>query len=403
MGAQLPLGEPWPDAGFPAVPEANPPTLHAYVHIPFCEVRCGYCDFNTYTAAELGEVRREDFHRALAAEIVWSATQMQSAGFVPRQFDTVFFGGGTPTLFSPQQLDHLLKQLRNEFGLNQQAEITVEANPDTLSQSYLEQLRDVGVNRLSIGVQSFDATVLRVLDRTHDATRVADIIHAAKAADFEVSIDLIYGSPGETLESWRRTLSAALQCEPDHISAYSLIVEAGTAMERKIRRGQLANIDEDLQADMHQLAAETLDQHGYRWYEISNWTRSSESQHNLAYWKSNDWWGYGPGAHSHISGVRWWNHRHPLSYVQQLSGGKPAAGFERLTTRDRLEERLLLGLRTRYGAELEVFAQLGIGDTLLAQLADEGKVFISEDRVTVSPASRMITDGLALQLLSSIG
>jgi putative oxygen-independent coproporphyrinogen III oxidase len=399
--SQLPQGEPWPESGFVATPESTHSTLHAYVHVPFCEVRCGYCDFNTYTASELGAVTRSDFDGALVTEIQWSAHQLVQAGFRARPMQTVFFGGGTPTLFTPEQFARIVGQLSDSFGIAAGAEITVEANPDTLSADYLRELRGVGVNRLSIGVQSFDEGVLKVLDRTHDAARVPEVVAMAKAAGLSTSIDLIYGSPGESLDSWRKTLDAALGLEVDHLSAYSLIVEPGTALERRIRRGELAATDDDLHADMYELLTEQTDRAGFECYEISNFSRTGKSEHNLAYWRSMDWWGYGPGAHSHVAGSRWWNTKHPSAYLQRLETGSPAQGFERLSERARLEERVLLELRTSLGVPLDVLNRLGVPEAEIQRVVTAGRAQLNNSQLRLTTAGRLLADGISLQLLSA--
>ena len=401
MAGPLPIGEPWPGDRLPVSPSkiSLNNTLHAYLHIPFCEVRCGYCDFNTYTAVELGAVSRSDFDNALTAEIDYAARLMSSAP--KRELTTVFFGGGTPTLFSAEQFDRLIMKLDENFGIATGAEITVEANPDTLSAEYLEQLAAVGVTRVSMGVQSFDRDVLAVLDRSHDPEGVAPAVEWAKAAGLQVSIDLIYGSPGETLASWRTTLEQALALESDHLSAYALIVEQGTALERRIRRGDLAGVDDDLQADMYELLTDLTGAAGMTWYEISNWSRTSESIHNLAYWRSQDWWGFGPGAHSHLAGVRWWNHKHPTRYLAALNVGSPAAGLERLTQAQRLDEQIMLGLRTRYGVAEVLLTNRGVDSTLIEQLVSEGQLERTDGSLRATVAGRLRADGIALDLISS--
>ena len=401
MPSQLPAGEPWPQSGFVANPEPSDATLHAYVHIPFCEVRCGYCDFNTYTASELGAVTRSDFDGALVTEIQWSAEQLVQAGFRPRPMQTVFFGGGTPTLFTPKQFSAIIGQLSDSFGIAAGAEITVEANPDTLSAAYLSELRKVGVNRISIGVQSFDEAVLKVLDRTHDATRVPEVVAMAKAAGLNTSVDLIYGSPGESLDSWAKTLDAALGLEVDHLSAYSLIVEPGTALERRIRRGELGATDDDLHADMYELLTEKTEAAGFECYEISNFARTEKSEHNLAYWRSMDWWGYGPGAHSHVAGSRWWNTKHPSAYLNKLEQGSPAKGFERLSARARLEERVLLELRTSLGLPVSVLEQLGVPQSEIQLVVESGRAQLHSGRIVLTPGGRLMADGISLQLLTA--
>jgi len=401
VAGPLPLGEPWPGDRLPVSPSevSASNTLHAYLHIPFCEVRCGYCDFNTYTAAELGAVKRSDFDGALVAEIDYAARLLEEAP--KRELTTVFFGGGTPTLFSAEQFERLINRLTERFGIAAGAEITVEANPDTLSAEYLERLAAVGVTRVSMGVQSFDREVLAVLDRSHDPAGVAPAVDWAKAAGLQISIDLIYGTPGETLASWRTTLEQALALAPDHLSAYALIVEQGTALERRIRRGELAQVDDDLQADMYELLTDLTQTAGLNWYEISNWSKTSESVHNLAYWRSQDWWGFGPGAHSHLAGVRWWNHKHPTRYLAALNFGSPAAGLERLSETQRLEEQIMLGLRTRYGVAESHLADRGVDRALVERLVSDGHLERMGNSLRVTVAGRLRADGIALDLISS--
>ena len=350
----LPEGEPAPADG--ALPESSRAGLAgrqfgAYVHIPFCAVRCGYCDFNTYTASELRGVTHDSYPDALAHEIALARRVLDDAGHA-EPLSTVFFGGGTPTLLPAAALVGVLDRLRDAFGIVEGAEVTVEANPDTVDSAALQRLRDGGVTRASIGMQSAVPHVLAALDRTHDPARVPEAVAAAKSAGLETSVDLIHGAPGESLDDWRRSLEAAIALEPDHISAYALIVEPGTALARRIRRGEVPEVDDDLQADMYELADELLAAAGYEWYELSNWSRGGAhpSRHNLAYWHDTDWWGFGPGAHSHVNGTRFWNAKHPAAYAARLARGEsPAQGRERLDARQRDAERVLLRTRLREG------------------------------------------------------
>lgn len=350
MGAALPLGEPVPRDGSLADAVIDPATpLSAYVHIPFCRVRCGYCDFNTYTAEELRGSRREDYAGTLLREI-----DLASAVLGPhrRPFSTVFFGGGTPTLLPVRDLSVILSALRDRFGCEPDAEITVEANPDTVTPEVAADLARAGVTRLSIGMQSAVPEVLATLDRTHRPENVETAVRAARESGLEVSVDLIYGAPGETLAQWQRSVEAALALNTDHISAYSLIVEEGTALERRIRRGEIAAPDDDEQAAMYEYADAAFAAAGYGWYEVSNWARDAEarSRHNLAYWRGYDWWGFGPGAHSHVGGVRFWNVRHPAAYAQRLEAGEsPGAGRELPDETARMLERVMLRVRTVEG------------------------------------------------------
>ena len=246
----------------------------------------------------------------------------------------------------------MLDGVRDAFGLVDGAEITVEANPDTVTDAVAAELAAAGVTRFSIGMQSAVPHVLAALDRTHSPANVATAVAAARGAGLAVSVDLIYGAPGESLEDWTASLEAALALGSDHISAYALIIEDGTKLARQIRRGEVPAPDDDLQADMYEAADRMLSAAGFEWYEVSNWARTpaQRSRHNLAYWRGSDWWGFGPGAHSHVGGTRWWNVKHPSAYAQRLAAGEsPAAGRERPDAAARLLERVLLESRIREG------------------------------------------------------
>ncbi len=357
MAGALPTGEAVPLSG--ALPEGttiDPGTdFGVYLHVPFCRVRCGYCDFNTYTASELRGARQDAYAETLLREVELSVPVLSAAGAV-RPAQTVFFGGGTPTLLPPGDLGRMLDGVRTAFALAPGAEVTVEANPDTVTDAAAAELAASGVTRLSIGMQSAVPHVLAALDRTHEPANVAQAVAAARRAGLDVSVDLIYGTPGESLADWRTSLEAALALQPDHVSAYALIVEDGTALARRIRRGELAAPDDDLQADMYELADGLLGGAGYDWYEVSNWARGEahRSRHNLGYWQGADWWGYGPGAHSHVAGVRWWNVKHPAAYAQRLADGStPAAARERPDARARTLENVLLRSRIREGIAVD--------------------------------------------------
>ena len=327
-------------------------SLGVYLHVPFCAVRCGYCDFNTYTAQELRGVSQASYPQHAMAEIELAKRVMDDAGMGHRALSTVFFGGGTPTLLGPGPLVELLHKTIDTFTLAEGAEVSVEANPDSVTADDLMALARGGFTRVSLGVQSANSHVLSVLDRTHDPARVPEAVQAARDAGLQVSLDLIYGSPGETLTMWEDTLGYALELEPDHLSAYALIVEPGTALARRISRGELEAPLDDVHADMYLTTEEVLTHAGFSWYEISNWARGEqcESRHNRTYWDSGDWWGIGPGAHSHLGGVRWWNVKHPAAYATRLLGQhSPALGREVLSDTDRSLERILLGIRMREG------------------------------------------------------
>ncbi|WP_226532993.1 radical SAM family heme chaperone HemW [Microbacterium paraoxydans] len=357
MAGPLPLGDPAPtDGHLPSdlVIEPGVP-FSVYLHIPFCTVRCGYCDFNTYTSTELRGAKQEDYASTLISEIALARRVLTDAGTV-RPMDTVFFGGGTPTLLPAGDLARMLDAATGAFGLADGAEVTVEANPDTVTPAVARTLADAGVTRMSVGMQSAVPHVLAALDRTHRPENVRTAVAAAKDAGLAVSVDLIYGAPGESLADWEASLDAALALEPDHISAYALIIEDGTKLARQIRRGEVPRPDDDLQADMYELADARLAGGGFEWYEVSNWARTPErrSRHNLAYWRGSDWWGFGPGAHSHVAGLRWWNVKHPAAYAQRLAASEsPAAGTERPDAESRTLERILLLSRIREGVAVD--------------------------------------------------
>ena len=373
-----------------------------YIHVPFCAVRCGYCDFNTYTAAELEGISRSSYPAAALQEMDFAASVLEASGVPPRSLSTVFFGGGTPTLLGPDPLVRMLEHASETFGLTSQAEVTVEANPDSVSAEDLLQLASGGVTRVSFGVQSSDPGVLATLDRTHNPAQVPQVVTWAKEAGMKVSLDLIYGTPGESLASWESTLESALALEPDHLSAYALIVEAGTALAGRIKRGEIPPPDDDLHADMYVLADGALEAAGYHWYEISNWASGPEnySRHNVAYWNSEDWWGIGPGAHSHIQGVRWWNVKHPSAYSARMSEGVSPAHSREILDQDAMAmERVLLQIRTRQGvAQADIPADRRV---LLAEWVSRGFLdgaALLEGRVIPTREGRLRADFLAREL-----
>ena len=410
MAGPLPIGDPAPaDGSLPAQAAigASERTMHAYVHIPFCKVRCGYCDFNTYTASELEGAKQSDYTDILIAEIKLSAQVIANAGLPKRKLSTVFFGGGTPTLLPASDLVKILAALRDAFEIAPGAEVTTEANPDTVNAEYLRELRDGGFNRVSFGMQSAVPSVLATLERTHNPANVSVGVAAAKEIGLRTSVDLIYGAPGETLDEWRESVISAIEMQPEHISAYALIVEDGTKLARQIKSGLLEEPDEDLQANQYELADLLFAEAGFDWYEVSNWSRGEQnaSAHNISYWASQDWWGYGPGAHSHFGGVRWWNVKHPIAYASKLAdGNSPAAGRETLSDRTRLEERILLEIRIREGLEIDLAKQVN---------AEASKLiagFIADDLVDAKAAiggvlkltlkGRLLADSLVRQLLA---
>jgi oxygen-independent coproporphyrinogen-3 oxidase len=381
--------------------------MHAYVHIPFCKVRCGYCDFNTYTASELDGAKQSDYTDILIAEIKLSAQVIADAGLPKRKLSTVFFGGGTPTLLPAADLVNILAALRDAFDIAPGAEVTTEANPDTVNAEYLRELRNGGFNRVSFGMQSAVPSVLATLERTHNPANVAVGVAAAKELGLRTSVDLIYGAPGETLDEWHESVNAAIQMQPDHISAYALIVEDGTKLARQIKSGQLEEPDEDLQADKYELADQLFAEAGFDWYEVSNWSHGEQnaSAHNISYWASQDWWGYGPGAHSHFGGVRWWNVKHPTAYAGKLAeGNSPAAGRETLSDRTRLEERILLEIRIREGLKVDLAKQVNaeasklIAGFIADELVDAKAAIGGVLKLTLK--GRLLADSLVRQLLA---
>lgn len=358
MPSAPPDGEPVPRDG--ALPAAARAALGArpfgvYVHVPFCVTRCGYCDFNTYTATELGDGASRDTYADLAIAEIQQARRVLGD---PPEATTVFVGGGTPTLLRAADLGRVVAAIDDAFGLAPGAEITTEANPESVDPAYLAELRAAGFTRVSFGMQSASPDVLRVLDRRHTPGRPQSCVAWARAAGFaHVNLDLIYGTPGETDADWRATLDSAVEAGPDHVSAYSLIVEDGTRLAARVRHGELPMTDDDVLADRYVMADEALTAAGMRWYEVSNWASGEAARcaHNLLYWTGGDWWGVGPGAHSHVGGVRWWNVRHPAAYARRLAeGASPGQGRELLTDADRHLERVMLELRLASGLPLGV-------------------------------------------------
>ena len=373
MPGTLPEGETVPDDGSlpcDTTQGSGDTPFGVYVHVPFCRTRCGYCDFNTYTATELG-ARAGQNHASQAAYPELVAREVDLAAKVlpgpAAPASTIFFGGGTPTLLAPERLGGMIRKIAESFGLAEDAEVTVEANPETVGPAELEQLRAQGVTRMSFGMQSAVPHVLRVLDREHQPGRPLDCVRWARAAGFEhVSLDLIYGTPGESDDDWRRSLTAALEAQPDHVSAYALIVEDGTRLAAKVRRGEIAAPDDDAMADRYQIADEMLGAAGFTWYELSNWAKSDKarSRHNLLYWTGGNWWGFGPGAHSHVGGVRWWNVKHPAAYATRLNAGRsPAAARERLTAAEQRMEEIMLRARLAEGLPLSLLTGTALADS----------------------------------------
>ena len=396
MPSALPDGEPVPADG--ALPAAALSGLGArpfglYLHVPFCASRCGYCDFNTYLGAELGGGALQE---AYADTVLRELRLLREVlGDAAPQVDTVFVGGGTPTLLPAGDLVRVLAAVRDELGLAPGAEVTTEANPDSVDERYLATLREGGFTRVSFGMQSAVSSVLRVLERTHMPGRPQQAAKEAFAAGFEqVSLDLIYGTPGETDDDWRASLDAALSAGPTHVSAYALIVEDGTRLGRQVARGQLPAPDDDVLADRYLLAEQALSPLG--WYEVSNW--GEPCRHNLGYWRGGDWWGLGPGAHSHVGGVRWWNVKHPQAYADRLAAGRsPGAGREVLSQEDRRVEQVLLEVRLREGLPLAVLRPDGLAAA--HRFAQQALLELRDDRAVLTLRGRLLADAVVRDLV----
>jgi oxygen-independent coproporphyrinogen-3 oxidase len=369
--------------------------------VPFCITRCGYCDFNTYTAAELGSrpgASRSGYVAGVIAELDLAARVL---GPDAPPVSTIFLGGGTPTLLPPGDLGRVVTAIEQRFGLAADAEVTTESNPESVSAGDLDMLRQAGFNRASFGMQSAVPAVLATLDRVHSPGRPAQVVAEARAAGFsQVSLDLIYGTPGETLADWETSLAAALAMRPDHLSAYALVVEPGTRLAARIRRGELAMTDEDDLADKYLMAEDCLTAVGYTAYEVSNWAASAASRcrHNLGYWRGDHWWGIGPGAHSHVGGVRWWNVKHPEAWAARLeSGASPAYAREVLTTEQRRTERVLLELRLHEGLPLDVLTESE--RSRVPELIDRNLAVLAADRLVLTVQGRLLADGVVRDLL----
>ena len=369
--------------------------LSFYVHIPYCIKRCGYCDFNTYTPNELQdgatlEIVSNDYIDAVLKELDAAPNDV-----VP----TIFFGGGTPSLLPADDLGRVITAIKARNGLTPDCEITLEANPDSVTAEKLSRYIEVGFNRISFGMQSAKPHVLAVLDRTHNPDNVKKAVDMARAAGFgSISVDLIYGTPGESLDDWRDTVTTALSLDIDHISAYALIVESGTKLAAQIKRGDLTMPDDDLMADMYLLVDQLCQAKGLSWYELSNWSKPGhECRHNIAYWENNNWWGLGPGAHSHIDGKRFWNVKHPTAYKQKLFGAEsPIADSEELTPAQIAVESIMLGIRMREGLEIAALSNAQIDR--LANFAESAYVEITDNRVVLTPTGRLIADRIVREI-----
>lgn len=374
-----------------------------YLHVPFCATRCGYCDFNTYTPGQLGSgATQGDYLDAIVAELEMAVVKHPE---LARGADTVFIGGGTPSMLGASGLRRLLDGVRNSFGLADDAEVTTESNPESTSPEFFEGLAEAGFTRVSLGMQSAVPHVLTTLDRTHTPGRPAAAVAEARAAGFEhINLDVIYGTPGESMADLDTTLEAVLATEVDHVSAYSLIVEPGTAMARKVRRGELPMPDDDDLADRYERIDAALSQAGFSWYEVSNWAKpGGQCRHNMLYWRDGNWWGAGPGAHSHLDGTRFYNVKHPARYAATISGGElPIKDSEGLTADDRHTEKIMLGLRLAEGIDANLLGEDELGKA--RRQAEAGMVeFVSVDggqRIQLTNRGRLLADAIIVDILS---
>lgn len=421
MSPQLPDGMRWPQSGAisseNAQPELHRP-LSIYVHVPFCRVRCGYCDFNTYTVGFGPGADRDTYADSVSSEISLAARVLDEAGLGQTPARTVFFGGGTPTMLDTSAHARMLHDLADRIGIAQGAEVTCEANPETVDEQSVKRLADAGVTRLSVGMQSVVPRILHTLDRQHRPERVGQVIEWARAAGLDVSVDIIYGTPGESLDDWATTVQAACDLQPDHISAYALVIEDGTKMAAQVAHGQLPMPDPDDEADKYELLDQMIRSAGYRWYEISNFAREEAdeaglpatelrhaSRHNLAYWRDWNWWGFGPGAHSHIGRARWWNVKHPRAWAGRLrSAQSPAAAGEILDDQTRYLERVLLRVRTSDGIALgDVAAHAGRENASQTchRLRDEGLLdseALERGHIALTLRGRLLADYVTREL-----
>jgi oxygen-independent coproporphyrinogen-3 oxidase len=370
--------------------------LSFYVHIPYCIKRCGYCDFNTYTPNELQdgatlEIVSNDYIDAVLKELDSAPTDR-----VP----TIFFGGGTPSLLPAADLGRVISAIRDRNGLTEDCEITLEANPDSVTPEKMCEYLDAGFNRISFGMQSAVPHVLATLDRTHNPANVAKAVEMARNAGFlSVSVDLIYGTPGESLEDWRRSIESAISLGVDHISAYALIVETGTKLAAQIKRGDISMPNDDLMADMYLLVNQLCNQAGLQWYELSNWSKPGhECRHNIAYWENKNWWGLGPGAHSHIDGKRFWNLKHPTTYKTKLFAGEsPILDSEILTKEQMRDESIMLAIRMREGIDISTLTPTQL--ERIESYRESGHVSMVDKHLQLSPQGRLIADRIVRELV----
>lgn len=427
MSPAQPTGIAWPESGQLSPQLAGAHTdapLSLYVHVPFCSVRCGYCDFNTYTRGFGPGAQPGSYAESILLEAQLARRVLRDAGWQHRVAQTLFIGGGTPSVLAPSELRRIIDGLHDAIGLAPAAEVTVEANPDSIDAAGLQALADAGVTRVSFGMQSAVPAVLQTLERTHAPEKVGAVVAAARDAGMEASLDLIYGTPGESLDDWRRSLDAAVALQPGHVSAYALVIEEGTRMGAQVARGELPMPDPDDEAAKYEVADAVLGDAGYRWYEISNFALPDEaevqaqhdgaaagdtavaatalrraSRHNLAYWRDSDWWGFGPGAHSHLGNYRWWNLKHPRAYADKVAGGlSPAVAGEILDSATRQLERVMLAVRTADGvAASEVPNPQAIPGLIADELID-GKAALA-GRILLTLRGRLLADTVTSHLM----
>lgn len=378
--------------------------LAFYIHIPYCVKRCGYCDFNTYTPSELKITEglaqiSNSYIDLLLMETKAAKVQVGQSANVP----SIFFGGGTPSLMQPDDIGRVISTIKSEFTLLPNAEITMECNPDTVTKESLAAFRAIGVNRVSFGMQSAVKHVLATLDRTHNPENLLQVTTWAQEVGFsEISVDLIYGTPGESLADWQTSIDAALALPITHISAYALIVEEGTKLAAQIKRGEVAQVDDDLTAEKYLVADKAFTAAGFEWYELSNWAKSgSLSKHNLAYWLGDNWWGAGPGAHSHLNGKRFWNVKHPNLYKERvLANQSPVADSEVLEELQIESERLMLSLRLPSGVDKQSLNEQQLAE--LSSYVESGhldQANWNQGRATLTLDGRLIADRILRQIL----
>ena len=378
--------------------------LAFYFHIPYCVKRCGYCDFNTYTPAELKistglEQISNSYIDLLLQEIDSVREQIVGEIKVP----SIFFGGGTPSLMQPNDIGRVIAKIKNEFDLLSNSEITLECNPDTVTKDSLENFKKVGINRVSFGMQSAVPHVLATLDRTHKPENLAQATTwANKVGISEISVDLIYGTPGESITDWQTSIDSALALPITHISAYALIIEEGTKLAAQIKRGEVPEVDDDLVADKYLIADKAFKEAGFEWYELSNWSKpGSESKHNMAYWNGDNWWGAGPGAHSHLNGKRFWNVKHPNLYKERIQNKQSAVADSEVLKKDQIEsERLMLLLRLPSGIEKQTLNQNQLSE--LSEFVESGhldRANWNQGRASLTLNGRLIADRILRKIL----